>query len=197
MTRNISPTLALWAILLTLVLAVAACSGQAATTPTPDQVAIATTTPVPDPTATAIPAPSPTTAATVTTTPSPSATTTITATPGQTDTATPVPEQTATLMPPTSSPPPTNTSPEVGAEAEIGRTAILQLRGSVSDDITPVEQLEVRWTQVSGPGPVEFDDPSTVNTTAAFTVPGTYVLRLTASDGQFTISDDVTIVVQP
>jgi hypothetical protein len=47
------------------------------------------------------------------------------------------------------------------------------------------------------PRPSAIDDPSTVNTTAAFTVPGTYILRLSASDGQFTISDDVTIVVQP
>jgi hypothetical protein len=62
---------------------------------------------------------------------------------------------------------------------------------------TPAENLIISWTKVSGPGPVEFADPSKVNTTATFTVPGTYVLRLTANDGQFTVSDDVTVVVQP
>jgi hypothetical protein len=33
-------------------------------------------------------------------------------------------------------------------------------------------------------------------TTATFAAPGTYVLRLTASDGTTTKSDDVTITVQ-
>jgi hypothetical protein len=87
--------------------------------------------------------------------------------------------------------------PDVRAEAEVVKVTILQLRGSVKDDLTPAENLIIKWTQISGPGPVEFADPSIADTTAAFTVPGTYILRLTASDGQFTVSDDVTIVVEP
>jgi hypothetical protein len=43
---------------------------------------------------------------------------------------------------------------------------------------------------------VTFGDPSAVDTTAAFSVEGTYVLRLTADDGALTTSDDVQIVVQ-
>jgi hypothetical protein len=119
--------------------------------------------------------------------------------PDQAANVTPVPGQTITLTPstPTSPTPSENTAPDVGAGAEVAKAATLQLRGSVRDDMTSAENLTIRWTQVSGPGPVEFADPSLVNTTAAFTAPGTYVLRLTASDGQFTVSDDVTIVVQP
>lgn len=118
----------------------------------------------------------------------------------------PAPEQTAALattpaldqaVPLTPSAAGGNTAPDVGARAEVTRAAIMQLRGSVQDDITPSENLTVRWSQVSGPGSVEFADPSAVNTTATFTVPGDYVLRLTASDGQFTVSDEVTVVVQP
>jgi hypothetical protein len=119
-------------------------------------------------------------------------------TPGPEQTAaltdTPASAQSSTLTP---SAPGVNTAPNVGARAEVTRAAILQLHGSVQDDITPSENLTVRWTRVSGPGSVEFADPSTVNTTATFTVPGTYVLRLTVSDGQYTVSDEVTVVVQP
>jgi|SRR5918992_4256283 hypothetical protein len=117
--------------------------------------------------------------------------------PDQVATVTPMPEQTATLTPSTPLTPSGNTAPSVGARAEVTRAAVLQLRGSVQDDVVSAEKLTIRWDQVSGPGSVEFADPSIVNTTATFTVPGTYVLRLTASDGQFTVSDDVTVVVQP
>ena len=53
------------------------------------------------------------------------------------------------------------------------------------------------WSQVSGPGPgaVAFADASAVETTATFREAGTYVLRLTAFDGFFEISDDITINV--
>ena len=38
------------------------------------------------------------------------------------------------------------------------------------------------WTKVSGPGTVTFSSPNALNTSATFSVAGTYVLRLTASD---------------
>ena len=52
------------------------------------------------------------------------------------------------------------------------------------------------WSKVSGPGTATFGNANAVDTTATFTVAGTYVLRLTASDGQATTTDDVTVVVR-
>jgi hypothetical protein len=53
------------------------------------------------------------------------------------------------------------------------------------------------WSQVSGTGVVTFTDASAVDTTASFSAADTYVLRLTADDGELTASDEVTIVVEP
>ncbi|MGH9462123.1 MAG: PKD domain-containing protein, partial [Vicinamibacteria bacterium] len=50
------------------------------------------------------------------------------------------------------------------------------------------------WSFFDGPGPVEFADASSPGTTAD---PRTYVLRLTATDTEFTVSDDVAITVFP
>jgi hypothetical protein len=74
------------------------------------------------------------------------------------------------------------------------------LDGTVTDDGQPKTpgHLRTKWSKVSGPGAATFANPTTVDTTASFKMPGTYVLRLTASDGALTASDDVVItVVQP
>jgi hypothetical protein len=92
---------------------------------------------------------------------------------------------------------PLNAALEVAANAQLTQEAILQLTGSAFDETLPGGELTTEWTQVSGPGPVTFADPSKVDTTATFTAAGTYALRLTASDGEFTISDDVRVVVRP
>jgi hypothetical protein len=106
-------------------------------------------------------------------------------------------EPTSTAEQTIEKPPPLgNVAPEVGASATLIRAAILQLSGSAIDKTLPAGPLSTQWTKVSGPGPVVFADPSMVETTATFTIAGTYVLRLTASDGQFTVMDDVTVVVQ-
>jgi YD repeat-containing protein len=55
--------------------------------------------------------------------------------------------------------------------------------------------LTTTWTEVSGPGPVTFTDASSPVTSALFTVPGTYVLQLEASDGFLTTADRATITV--
>ena len=49
--------------------------------------------------------------------------------------------------------------------------------------------------KVSGPGAVDFAHPKDADTTAAFDAAGTYVLRLTATDSQLTVKDEVTVVV--
>lgn len=71
----------------------------------------------------------------------------------------------------------------------------VQLDGTVSDDTFPSNILVQEWTVISGPGDVIFTDDTAVDTVANFTEPGTYVLRLTASDGALSTSDDATIVI--
>jgi hypothetical protein len=51
------------------------------------------------------------------------------------------------------------------------------------------------WSQVSGPGTVTFSDAGAEDTWATFPEVGSYVLRLTAGDGELTGSDEVAIVV--
>jgi RHS repeat-associated protein len=85
-----------------------------------------------------------------------------------------------------------------GPDQEITLPGVSTLNGTATDDGLPRGSvLETTWSFVSGPGPVVFPDATTLNTTAIFTVPGTYVLRLTASDGKLSASDELTIVVKP
>jgi hypothetical protein len=66
----------------------------------------------------------------------------------------------------------------------------------VADDGTPVAATFL-WTKQSGPGTVTFPGGDTaLDTTATFSVAGTYVLLLTADDTALQGSDTVTIVVQ-
>jgi RHS repeat-associated protein/uncharacterized repeat protein (TIGR01451 family) len=70
------------------------------------------------------------------------------------------------------------------------------LTGMVEDDGLPEDSsVSVAWSKVSGPGNVSFANADSVPTTATFSQPGTYVVRLTASDGQLSRSEDVLIVV--
>ena len=70
------------------------------------------------------------------------------------------------------------------------------LNGSVTDDALPVSGvLSVSWAQVYGPGKVTFNNPASANTTASFNAAGIYVVRLTASDGQLTTSDQAAISI--
>jgi len=54
---------------------------------------------------------------------------------------------------------------------------------TVTDDGLPNGTVTFAWSVDSGPGAVVFDDPTNPTTAAHFSVPGTYVLRLVASDG--------------
>lgn len=72
---------------------------------------------------------------------------------------------------------------------------VVHLAGSVTDDGEILPSPSNAWTVASGPGPVTFSDPSQTNSTAEFSVPGDYVLTLSAFDGQYTSSSNVTIHV--
>ncbi len=94
-----------------------------------------------------------------------------------------------------------NAAPTVdaGADATITLpTNSVQLDGTVTDDGLPAGTVTATWTHVggTGAGAVSFADPAAVDTTVTFSNdPGTYQLRLTATDGELTSSDDVIIQV--
>jgi PKD repeat protein len=69
------------------------------------------------------------------------------------------------------------------------------LAGTATDDGFPEpSRLTLEWTQLSGPaGAATFADAAVASTTASFSAPGIYVLRLSANDGELTASSDVTI----
>ncbi len=98
---------------------------------------------------------------------------------------------TPTILPP-------NTAPTVDAGPNRSAThgTAVSLSGSVADDGQP-NLVNSNWTRVSGPGMVTFGNAQSPTTTAQFSAPGTYVLRLTASDGALSSSDDVTVVINP
>ena len=92
---------------------------------------------------------------------------------------------------------PQNAAPVVnaGADKSITLPNDVSLSGSASDDGQPSGTLTTVWTQVSGPGTVNFANAGATSTTATFSAAGTYVLRLTANDGSLQASDDVTVQV--
>ena len=94
---------------------------------------------------------------------------------------------------------PTNSAPVVsaGADAAVTRPAAASLAGSGTDDgvPNPPAQVTTTWTKVSGPGTVTFADAAAASTTATFSASGSYVLRLTGSDGQLQATDDVAVTV--
>jgi hypothetical protein len=53
--------------------------------------------------------------------------------------------------------------------------------------------LTFSWSKESGPGSVTFANPNLLSTTASFSSSGTYVLRLTVSDGVLSGTDDISI----
>jgi len=94
---------------------------------------------------------------------------------------------------------PENQAPSVAAgdDDAVNLSDDANLDGTVSDDDLPDPPASVTttWTKQSGPGTVTFGNASAVDTTAAFSATGTYVLRLTADDGELNAYDEVTIGV--
>lgn len=87
---------------------------------------------------------------------------------------------------------------EAGPDQEIELPHSAQLNGSVSDDALPRgSTVSVNWSVVSGSGNVTFADANVAGTTASFSAPGTYILKLTANDTEFTVDDQLTITVYP
>ena len=103
-------------------------------------------------------------------------------------------EVTLTVIPP-------NQAPIVNAGADqpiILPVDTVTLSGSVTDDGLPLGiTVSSTWSVISGPGVVVFGDASSPLTTATFVDPGTYVLRLTATDTEFEVFDEAVVTVFP
>src|SRR5205085_9152883 len=75
-----------------------------------------------------------------------------------------------------------------------GRT---YLNATARDDGKPRSSLDIKWSQESGPGEVAFADATAASTTATFSKPGEYALRLTANDGQASGSGILHVTAMP
>jgi len=60
--------------------------------------------------------------------------------------------------------------------------------------VTPVEKLS--WVKTSGPGEVSFTNANSNDATATFSAPGTYVLTLTANEGNLSSSSTLNVLVK-
>lgn len=94
---------------------------------------------------------------------------------------------------------PVNTRPvaNAGVDQSVAIDDGATLAGSAVDDglPNPPAALTYLWSMVSGPGIATFVDNTSLTTAVSFDTIGTYVLRLTVSDGELFDDDDVEIVV--
>ncbi len=92
-----------------------------------------------------------------------------------------------------------NQTPQVdaGTDQTVTLPAGASLNGNVTDDglPNPPGTVTVTWSQDSGPGTVTFGSANTQATTATFSAAGSYVLRLTADDGEKSAFDTVMVTV--
>ena len=92
----------------------------------------------------------------------------------------------------------TNRSPviEAGTDQTVTLPGKAILHGSATDP-DGGQTLRATWAKVSGPGSVTFGNAAALDTTAEFSMEGTYLLRLTVGDGSATVIDDLIIRVKP
>lgn len=79
-----------------------------------------------------------------------------------------------------------NQAPAVsaGLEATVTLGTPCPLYGAVEDVDLPGGAITAQWKKVAGPGAVTFADAGALRTTASFTLPGKYILELSANDGE-------------
>jgi hypothetical protein len=82
-----------------------------------------------------------------------------------------------------------------GADQDISLPSSAQLTGSAFPGSNS-GTLTVAWSKVGGPGNVSFSAPANGTSQASFSAPGVYTLRLTASIGANTASDELVVFVQ-
>lgn len=88
---------------------------------------------------------------------------------------------------------------ELNVVAGVDRVTVLPGRTYLSGSAgsgSPERPLRTTWSKESGPGRVNFADRRALNTTATFSKPGAYKLRLTADDGQSRKSSTLDVLVE-
>ncbi len=102
----------------------------------------------------------------------------------------------ATVTPPTNAAPAVNAGPDQTLNLSAG---VATLAGSATDDglPNPPAKLTTAWSLVTAPagGTITFGNAAVLNTTAEFNITGDYTLRLTASDGSLTKTDEIVLHV--
>ena len=88
---------------------------------------------------------------------------------------------------------------DAGPNQTLTLPASAALNGTVSDDglPSPPGTVTTTWSMGSGPGAVTFANANAVDTEASFAVAGTYLLRLSATDGEQSATDSVQVTVLP
>jgi hypothetical protein len=67
----------------------------------------------------------------------------------------------------------------------------------ITDADTPAAAVATHWEAVSGPGWVDFEEPSAAETRASFSRAGDYVLALVADDGDNRVRTTLNLTVEP
>lgn len=93
----------------------------------------------------------------------------------------------------------TNQPPTVfaGDDLAVALPQVVRLQGQPADDGLPLVpgELQFTWSKLNGPGNVQFANSNAVTTTASFSAPGVYGLRLSAFDGVFSGSGFLNVYV--
>lgn len=93
----------------------------------------------------------------------------------------------------------TTNAPAINITSPLGSPAFIYVGSNllINATVTPVSPnvAVTLWTQVSGPGTTTFGTPNAPSTTAVFSAPGDYVLRLSADDGVLQSSQDLPVRV--
>ncbi|HEY0550617.1 MAG TPA: Calx-beta domain-containing protein, partial [Verrucomicrobiae bacterium] len=89
--------------------------------------------------------------------------------------------------------PPTVFISSPGAQGVVVAVTNGVLFEATADDDGFPQPLSFAWAQLAGPGLVTFLASNSAATPATFSSTGVYLVRVTASDGQFSVSDQITV----
>jgi DNA-binding beta-propeller fold protein YncE len=81
------------------------------------------------------------------------------------------------------------------AARSVDAAEVVKLEAVVEDDGLPSDTLLLSWRKLEGPGEVVFADPDKATTAVGLSRPGTYVLQLTADDGELQSTTSVTLTL--
>ena len=81
-----------------------------------------------------------------------------------------------------------------GPGAQNPSSSVMALRGFLGPRMAG-GNASTQWSKISGPGTVTFEKAGAPSTSATFSAPGAYVLRLTAINGEARASDEVAVLV--